>query len=122
MGPDQDPRASLFGSRLRMLRLRRRLSIRRTAALARVTPSYLSRIERGRLPPPSREMTARLARVLQTDPEALIALTGRIPTDILGAFRRRSRVMVDLVRSAELYSDDQIERLCRALGSKTLLS
>ena len=107
-----------FGRILRSLRSNRRLSIRRTAALAGVAPSYLSRIETGKVIPPPERTIVRIARALHSDPEPLIALAARIPEDVSRKLARRPRLMAELIRCADHYSDDQLERLCRALGGE----
>ena len=107
-----------FGRILRSLRSNRRLSIRRTAALAGVAPSYLSRIETGKVGPPPERTIVRIARALHSDPEPLLALAARIPEDVSRKLARRPRLMAELIRCADHYSDDQLERLCRALGGE----
>lgn len=107
-----------FGHIVRLLRARRRLSIRRAAALAGLAPSYLSRIERGKVSPPPEKTTARIARALGSDPDDLVALSARIPEEVTGMLARRPRLMSDLIRRADHYSDDQLERLCRALAGE----
>ena len=43
-----------------------------------VSPSYLSRIERETVPPPSNEKIIELAEVLEINPDVLLSLAGRI--------------------------------------------
>src|SRR5258706_1259439 len=107
--------ANAFGQKLRFLRTGCRVSIRRTAALAGFAPSYLSRIERGQVPPPTARRIVRIASVLQTDPNDLIELAAKMPEDVSRAITRRPRLMAQLIRNADCYSDDQLERLCRVL-------
>ena len=102
-----------FGDRLRRLRAARRLSVRRLARLVAVSPSYLSRIERGHVPPPSERTITRLARALSIEPDELLAAAGRLPEDIGARLLRRPRPMARLVRLADGLSDDELEELCR---------
>lgn len=61
-----------FGKRLRELRHREgKMSLRELARRTGISPSYLSEIEQGKLPPPSFEKIKLLARTLHEDPEAL---------------------------------------------------
>ena len=117
--PDGPPGGrAAFGHILRLLRASRRLSSRRAAALAGLAPSYLSRIERGKVSPPPEKTIARIARVLGSDPDDLVALSARIPEEVTSMLARRPRLMSDLIRRADHYNDDQLERLCRALGGE----
>jgi len=43
-----------------------------------VSPSYLSRVERETVPPPSNEKIIELAEVLEINPDVLLSLAGRI--------------------------------------------
>ncbi|MEU5282169.1 XRE family transcriptional regulator [Streptomyces asoensis] len=60
------------GSRLRELRLERKLSAREVAEAAQVSPSYLSRLEHGKVSP----TVATLARVVQAIGESVARLFG----------------------------------------------
>jgi transcriptional regulator with XRE-family HTH domain len=104
----------LFGRTLQVLRLGRRLSIRRLAALVGVSPSYISRIERGEFPPPATPAITRLSRVLDVERELLLTLSDRVPDDVLDVVRQRSRLVARLLRAANRYSDDELEQACRA--------
>ncbi len=44
--------------------------------------SYLSKIDNGRLPPPAADTIVALCQVLETPPEALLALTRKIPSAV----------------------------------------
>ena len=116
-GPADGDAPEAFGRILRSLRSARRLSIRRTAALAGVAPSYLSRIENGKVTPPPERTIVRIARALHSDPAPLLALAARVPEDVSRRLARRPR-LAELIRCADHYSDEQLERLCRALGGE----
>ena len=104
-----------FGATLRSRRMARRVSLRRVAALAGLTPSYLSQIERDRIRPPAERVIRRLAAVLVCDAEELLCLAGRLPDDVSRQLRNRPRLLHRLIRSTGRYDDDQIDRICRAL-------
>lgn len=121
-GPVDLPLRESFGRQLRSLRESRGLSIRRLAKLARIDASNLSRVEHGQLLPPPPSAIARLAAVLQIDPEDLNALAWRLPEDVSSSVFRRPQLMMRLVRAAGQYGDDQLDRICRALESMDPLS
>jgi len=67
-----------LGPHIRNLRQRAGLSLRRLADAARVSPSYLSRVERG-LVPPSDGLVRAVAAELHVECEELFLLAGRVP-------------------------------------------
>lgn len=71
------PECDTWGARLRALRKSKGLSLRRLAAAALVSVSYLSRVERGQFPPPSADTIAKLAVVLGVDSSALCRTAGK---------------------------------------------
>jgi transcriptional regulator with XRE-family HTH domain len=104
-----------FGGRLRRLRESRRLSVRRLARLVAVSPSYLSRIERNHVPPPSERTIARIARALSIETDDLLATAGRVPEDVISRLVRRPQLMAKLVRLADALPDDQLSALAGKL-------
>ena len=78
-----------------------------------VQPSYLSRIERGREPPPSEQTVLRLARELNEDPDALLALAGKISTDLHQIIRKRPRLFAQLIRQMKDLPDHAVLRIVR---------
>ena len=71
-----------FGSVLRERRRAARLSQRELARQIGVDFSYISKIENGRLPPPAADTIVDICRVLETEPEELLALVTDDPLDI----------------------------------------
>ena len=71
-----------FGASLRNLRRAAGLTQRELAKRSGLDFSYISKIENGRLPPPAADTIMVLCRVLNVQPEELLALTGKIPSDV----------------------------------------
>lgn len=67
-----------LGSDIRRRREAASLTLRSMATMLRVSPAYLSRVERGMVPP-SDALVKAVARVLKADAEELLLLAGRIP-------------------------------------------
>lgn len=86
-----------FGRRLRELRKQRNISQRDLAAQVGIDFSYLSKIEVGRLAPPSEEVIRQIAQVLEADTDELINLAGKVPKD-LKAVLEESPQAVELLR------------------------
>jgi transcriptional regulator with XRE-family HTH domain len=90
-----------------------RFSIRQVAAEIGIEPSYLSKIERGQQPPPSERTIVALARTLQEDADVLLALAGKISTDLAEAIRKRPKLFGELIRQLKDLPDRAVLRLVR---------
>ena len=67
-----------FGQRIRQLRLEKRLSQRDLAKCVGVDFTYLSKIENGKVAPPSDDVIHKLAEELEASEEELLALAGKV--------------------------------------------
>jgi transcriptional regulator with XRE-family HTH domain len=86
-----------FGRRLRDLRKQKNISQRDLAAQVGIDFTYLSKIEGGRLAPPSEEVIRHFAQILEIDENELINLAGKVPKD-LKAVLEESPQAVELLR------------------------
>ena len=91
----------------------RRFSLRQVAIRIGVEPAYLSKVERGQTAPPSEATIRRLAKDLGEDPDILLALAGKVSSDLLAAIRKRPRLFADLIRELNNAPDRAILRLVR---------
>lgn len=101
-----------FGELVRERRKARRLTQEDVAAEAGIRAAYLSRIERGQVPPPSDRVCRRLERVLGFEPGELLKLAHleRLPTDM-----RQLVVFQEELRRAELWLQEELHRRSREL-------
>ena len=60
-----------------------------------VSATYLSKIERDELPPPAEARVKEIARRLDQDPDELLALAGKVATDLEEIVRQRPKDMAD---------------------------
>lgn len=109
---------SSFGTHLRTLRQARAetdpgFSLRRLARRCGVTPSYLSRLERDEVAPPGEEVLRRLAAELGEDEDVMLALGGKISTDLKAAILARPRLFAELIRGMKTAPDHALLRLVR---------
>ena len=104
-----------FGRTLREHRERRRIGLRSLAHTCGLSPSYLSRIERDLVPPPSPKFIDHLARALGADPEALLAAAGIIPEHVLALLRERPAPTALLLGFLGGMTDDEVLRVCDEL-------
>ncbi len=109
---------SPFGATLRELREARQagdraFSLRQLAQRVGVEPSYLSKVERGETPPPSEAKILLLARELGEDPDLLLALAGKVSSDLQAVIRRRPALFAALIRELKDLPDQAVLRLVR---------
>lgn len=107
---------SSFGKFLRESRTQKgdaSFSVRKLAARVGIEPSYLSKIERDEQPPPGEGTIHKLAEELGEDPDVLLALAGKVPTDLLEIIRARPRLFADLIRELKTMPDRAVLRLVR---------
>ena len=86
---------------------------RQVALRAGIQPTYLSKLERGELEPPSETTTRRLAEELGEDEDVLLALAGKVSSDLQEIIRRRPKLFADLIRQLEEAPDHAILRIVR---------
>ncbi len=111
-------RRSPFGAYLRDRReaLRRqdpRISLRQIALRARMEPSYLSKVERDLVPPPSEATIRRLAAALGENPDLLLAMAGKVSADLQAVIRRRPQLFAQLLRELKKMPDHALLRVVR---------
>jgi transcriptional regulator with XRE-family HTH domain len=88
-------------------------SVRQVAGRVGVQPSYLSKVERGDEPPPSEETVVALAKELGEDPDVLLALAGKVSTDLAEIIRRRPQLFGQLIRELKDMPNHAVLRLVR---------
>jgi transcriptional regulator with XRE-family HTH domain len=74
-----------FGATLRDRRRAAGLTQRELADRSGLDFSYISKLENGRLPPPAADTVVTICRILRVPPEELLALTGKLPSDVQAA-------------------------------------
>ena len=109
---------SQFGKfiRERRERLRRedpRFSVRQLARRLGVEPSYLSKVERGETAPPSEAKILLLAKELNEDPDVLLAMAGKVSSDLQEVIRKRPELFGQLIRELKDMPEHAVLRLVR---------
>lgn len=90
-----------------------RFSVRQVATRVGVEPSYLSKVERGEFAPPSEAKIVLLAEELEEDPDVLLAMAGKVSSDLQSVIRTRPEVFGRLIRELREMPDHAILRLVR---------
>ena len=80
-----------------------------------IEPSYLSKIERGEQPPPGEQTIRRLAEELGENPDALLALAGKVSSDLLAIIRERPTVVAELLRAMRGLSAKRVSEISRQI-------
>jgi transcriptional regulator with XRE-family HTH domain len=88
-------------------------SVRQVAARIGVQPSYLSKVERGDVGPPSEATIVRLAEDLGEDADVMLALGGKVSSELLKVIRKRPRLFADLIRELKNVPDSAVYRVVR---------
>jgi transcriptional regulator with XRE-family HTH domain len=97
---DRDKQMAAFGETIRARRLEKGLKLRRLAKMLDVTPSYLSRIEAGVVPPPKEEKILRMAEFLDLNSDQLLASADKVSSDLLEIIRQDPIRMADMIRTS----------------------
>ena len=111
--------SNALGRYLRKCREAKRLhegkqfSLRQLAHRIGVEPSYLSKIERGLEARPSEETTRALALELGEDPDALLAMAGKVSQDLQDIIRKRPQLFAQLIREMKNMPEHAVLRLVR---------
>lgn len=88
-------------------------SLRQVAQRVGVEPAYLSKIERELVPPPSEDTIRKIAVALGEDPDLLLAMAGKVSSDLQEIIRRRPKVFAELIRQLKKAPDKAILRIVR---------
>lgn len=91
----------------------RSFSLRQLADRVGIEPSYLSKIERGEQPPPGEDTIRRIAKELGEDPDAFLALAGKVSSDLLEIIRERPALVGDLLRSIKRAPAKRVAEIVR---------
>lgn len=89
----------------------RPLSLRSVAETIGVHPTYLSKIERGEIPPPAEAVIVKLAVELDEDPDFLLALGGKVSEDILEIIRTHPKAFAAHIRALRELPEEDIVRI-----------
>jgi len=90
-----------------------RFSLRQVAIRIGVEPAYLSKVERGLVAPPSEATILKLAADLGEDPDMLLALAGKVSSELQKIILRRPKQFAELIRQLKDAPDQAILRFVR---------
>ncbi|MEQ1704782.1 MAG: helix-turn-helix transcriptional regulator [Rickettsiales bacterium] len=87
-----------FGDIIKVLREEHEISQRQFAMKLDITPTYLSKIERGEFPPPSEEVIKRMAHLLDYDTDELLAYADKVDSELLAIIQSAPQRYAGLLR------------------------
>lgn len=90
-----------------------RYTLRQVAARVGIEPSYLSKVERGFPAPLSEKKIRALGIDLDENPDVLLALSGKVSSDIQEIIRKRPELFADLIRQMKEMPDHAVLRMVR---------
>lgn len=91
----------------------RRFSLRQVATRIEVEPSYLSKVERGEVEPPSEETIRRLAKELDQDADVMLAMAGKMSRELQQIVIKRPQLFAELLRQLRNAPDRAVLRVVR---------
>ena len=91
----------------------RKFSLRQVASRIGIEPSLLSRIERGEPSSLSEPKIYSLSKELDEDPDVLLALSGKVSSDIQDVIRKRPKLFAQLIRDLKNLPDQAVLRIVR---------
>jgi transcriptional regulator with XRE-family HTH domain len=103
-----------FGEFVRREREAKEIGLREMAKKIGVSPTYLSKVERDEFPPPAEDKVRKIAKVIGRDADELLALAGRVASDLTDIIRQSPREMADFLRAAKGLTAEDLARLARA--------
>src|SRR5947209_17197392 len=101
-------RREKFGALVRREREAKEIGLREMAKNIGVSPTYLSKIERGDFDPPAEDKVRKIAEIIGHDPDELLALAGRVASDLTDIIRQRPRELADFLRTSKGLSAEEI--------------
>ncbi len=102
-----------FGAYVRQERDRKELGLREMAKMIGVSPTYLSKIERDEFAPPAEDRVRKIAEILGSDVDELLALAGKVSSDLSEIIREHPREQAALLRTTKGLTADELTRLAR---------
>ncbi len=87
-----------FGDIIKVLREEHEISQRQFAMKLDITPTYLSKIERGEFPPPSEEVIKRMAELLDYNSDELLAHANKVDSELLAIIQNSPQKYAGLLR------------------------
>ena len=84
-----------------------------------MSPTYLSKVERDEFPPPAEDKVKAIAKIIECDVDELLALAGRVASDLSDIIKQHPRELAALLRTTKgLTAEDMAKLAQRAQRAK----
>lgn len=100
-----------FGPAVRAQRIQKSLGLRELARKVGMSATYLSKVEREEFSPPAENKIRAIAEALDLDPDALLALAGKVASELDAIIRSHPQEMAAFLRTAQGLSPEEMRRL-----------
>jgi transcriptional regulator with XRE-family HTH domain len=91
-------------------------SLRKFAAAVGISPTFLSKIEKGEFAPPAADKIIKIAELLNLDADELLALADKVDPKLNEIIREQPKEMAAFLRTASGMSADQLTSITDMLG------
>jgi transcriptional regulator with XRE-family HTH domain len=102
-----------FGPFIRRERDKKGIGLREMAKMIKVSPTYLSKVERDEFAPPAEDKVRAIAQIIGCDVDELLARAGRVATDLSDIIKRHPVELAALLRTTKGWTTEDIARLAR---------
>ena len=106
-------RKETYGELVRREREARGIGLREMAKMIGVSPTYQSKVERDEFGPPAEDKVRSTATIIEQDVDELLALAGRVSSDLSDIIKNKPRETAALLRTVKGLSAEEVARLSR---------
>jgi len=112
-----------FGDRLRELREAKlktnpTFTLRKFAESVGISPTFLSKVERGEFDPPKAEKIIKIANLLDVDSDELLSLAGKVDPELEKIIKEQPTALPDLLRTVRGMSETELRKLTQRARKK----
>lgn len=106
----------LFGKKIRELREAKlktdpKFTLRQFATAVGISPTFLSKVERGEFDPPAAHNIIKMAELLGVDADELLALANKFDPELEKIIKEQPTAMPDLLRTLRGMSEEKLREL-----------
>ena len=94
---------------------RKGFTVRKLAEQIGIQPSYVSKVERCEVAPPSEETIIRWARILGEDPDFVLAKAGKVSAEVRKIIIEHPQLFADLLRKLRGLPENTLSQMVREI-------
>ena len=112
-----------FGKRIRELRELKlkdspKFTLRKFAEAVGISPTFLSKVERGEFDPPKAEKIIKMANLLGIDSDELLSLADKVDPELEKIIKEQPSALPDLLRTVRGMSEEELRKLTKRARNK----